>query len=97
MPTNQLVVCGGEVDEIVGLSEAECSVGSYTWSIPSGPTNSAIRTLSSVPFHAILRSHLSKVCFDNGSITSSCQAILICGDTEVLLSFGFNGRIDAAN
>ena len=70
------IVCSAIV-EIVLWSYIELALA------PISSTN--FRTFYGIPFHAILRCYLTKVCLDDSSILSSCEKSLISCNSQVLL------------
>lgn len=79
VPADGLVVCDGEVDEVVGLA----------------PRKRPLVGLYALPLHAVLRRDLSEVGLDDGRVLSRRQATLVGTGTEVELALGLHQLVYA--
>ena len=79
VPADGLVVLGGPVDEVVGLT----------------PAVGALLVVDALPFHAVLGRDLAEVGIDNGRVLSRRETSLIRAGAVVQLALGLDQLVDA--
>jgi hypothetical protein len=95
--TDELAVLCGEVDDLVSVSEREgVARGYYMLDYNYVIVQIGKLTLNSIPLHAVLASHLTKLGLDNVDERVVVKVVVVDLRTKVLLALGLELGIETS-